>query len=255
MLGLIGKKIGMTRIFVKEGEVVPVTVVELGPCTVVQKKIAEGDGYNALQLGFGRAKPKNVTKACKGHFEKAKLPYFKHLKEFRTEKAGDFNVGDELLVSAFKEGEKVNIIGRTKGKGFQGVIKRHGKHGGPASHGSDFHRRPGSIGMRTWPSRVPKNMGMAGHMGDEQVTIEGLEVVKVRLEDNVLLVKGAVPGATDSILFVTPCGEELAGRPDLLLKGGRPEGRAKEESAEKAEKKEAAHEAEVAVKQEEKAKG
>lgn len=215
MLGLMGKKLGMTQVFVGDGEMLPVTVLQVGPCTVVQKKTGESDGYDALQLGFGVKKPKNVTKAMRGHFEKSKLPLFRHLREFRTEKATEFEVGEELLAAAFKPGDIVNVTGRTKGRGFQGVIKRHGKHGGPAAHGSDFHRRPGSIGMRTWPSRVPKNMKLPGHLGDERVTIKGLEVVEVRVEDNLVLLKGAVPGATGAILLVTPATEPIENREGL----------------------------------------
>lgn len=215
MLGLIGKKIGMTQAFGKDGEMIPVTVLEVGPCTVVQKKVKETDGYDAIQVGFGTAKPKTTTKSLRGHFEKRKLKLFKHLKEFRTEKAGEFEVGDELLSTAFKAGERVNVTGTSKGRGFQGVIKRHGKHGGPGSHGSNFRRRPGSIGMRTLPARVPKNTRLPGHMGDAQVTVKGLTVVEVRVEDNLVLVKGAVPGATGRVLFVTPAGGGLEGRAEL----------------------------------------
>lgn len=215
MLGLIGKKIGMTQVSTDDGNMVAVTVVEVGPCTVVQRKSQETDGYDALQIGWGIVKPKNVTKARRGHLEKRKLPLFKLLKEFRTDKVGTFEVGDELLVTAFKAGERVNVTGRSKGRGFQGVMKRHNKHGGPGSHGSGFHRRPGSIGMRTWPARVPKNMKLPGHMGDARITVKGLEVVGVRPEDNVVLIKGAVPGSRDGVLFITPAGEALEDRAEL----------------------------------------
>ncbi len=215
MLGLIGKKLGMTQVFDENGDMIPVTVVQIGPCTVVQKKVEKSDGYEALQLGFGTRKPKNVAKPLRGHFEKRKLPIFSQLREFRTDKAGEFQVGEELFAGAFKAGEKVNVTSRSKGRGFQGVMKRHGKHGGPASHGSDFHRRPGSIGMRTWPARVPKNMKMPGHMGDERVTIKGIEVVEVRADENLVFLRGSVPGATGAVLYVTPMGEALEGRAEL----------------------------------------
>ncbi len=229
-MGMIGKKIGMTQVFVKNGEIVPVTVVELGPCTVVQTKIPKTDGYSAVQLGFGKSKPKAMTKALRGHFEKKKLPLFTHLKEFRTDKAENFSVGDELVAEAFKAGDTVHVTGITKGRGFQGVMRRHGKHGGPGSHGSDFHRRPGSIGMRTWPARIPKNMGLPGHMGDEQVTVKGLEIVDVKADDNVVLIKGSVPGTRGGILYVTLAGEGFEDRPELKRK----EEKAKEPQPEKA---------------------
>lgn len=233
MLGLIGKKVGMTQVFDENGDMIPVTVLRIGPCTVVQKKVDESDGYAALQLGFGAAKPKKVAKPLRGHFEKRKLPIFKHLREFRTDKASEFEVGQELFAGAFKAGERVSVTSRSKGRGFQGVMKRHGKHGGPASHGSDFHRRPGSIGMRTWPARVPKNMKMPGHMGDERVTIKGLEVVEVRAEDNLVLLRGSVPGATGALLYVTPMGEGLEGRAEL--KGAQAKAGAEVEAETKAE--------------------
>jgi len=237
MLGLIGKKIGMTQIFGDDGRMIPVTVLQVGPCTVVQTKTDETDGYGAVQVGFGTTKPKSMTRARRGHFEKKKLPLFRHLKEFRTEKPSDFTVGEELFAAALEAGEKVNVTGVSKGRGFQGVIKRHGKHGGPASHGSDFHRRPGSVGMRTWPARIPKNMGMPGHMGDERVTVKGLEVVEVRAEENLVFVKGAVPGATGGLLFVTPAAGGLEGRAGLRKQGKKAEAEAEAEVEAKAEEK------------------
>ncbi len=229
MLGLIGKKVGMTQVFGDDGEMMAVTVLEVGPCTVVQTKTGETDGYGAVQLGFGTAKPKSMARARRGHFEKKKLPLFRHLKEFRTEKSSDFSVGEELFAAALRAGDKVNVTGVSKGRGFQGVIKRHGKRGGPASHGSDFHRRPGSVGMRTWPARVPKNMGMPGHMGDERVTVKGLEVVEVRADENLVFVRGAVPGATGGMILVTPAGEGLEGRAELRKQGKKAEGKAEAE--------------------------
>lgn len=218
MFGLIGKKEGMTQFFGANGDHIPVTVIRVGPCTVVQKKTAESDGYDALQLGYGPAKKGRMPKPRRCHFEKRNLQLFAHLCEFRTEKAGEFAVGDELCVAGFKEGDKVHVAGITKGRGFQGVIKRHGKHGGPASHGSDFHRRPGSIGMRTWPARVLKNTRLPGHMGTDRVTVRNLTVVAVRPEDDVLLVKGAIPGAGGGLVVVTAVDREFESRAGLKRK-------------------------------------
>lgn len=231
MLGLFGKKLGMTQVFDNDGMQVPVTVVQAGPCRVVQKKTKETDGYNALQLGFGKAKPARLTKAVRVHQEKKGVEPFSHLREFRTEHASEFEVGQTLTVETFKAGDLVDVIGVTKGHGFQGVIKRHGKHGGPASHGSDFHRRTGSIGMRTWPARVFKNTRLPGHMGVERVTIQNIEVVAVRPEDNVLLLKGGLPGAKNGLLIVVNKAADFEKRPEL--KGMKPE--AKAEKAEKTE--------------------
>lgn len=219
MLGLLGKKKGMTQIFSANGDVVPVTVVEVGPCTVVQKKTQKTDGYSALQIGYEIRRPKNMSKAERGHLEKKGLPLFTHLGEFRVDDVAPFSAGDKLFASGFKAGDMVDVRGLTKGRGFQGVMKRHGKHGGPAAHGSDFHRRPGSIGMRSYPGRVFKNTRLPGHMGDTYVTIKNLEVVGVRPDDNVLLVRGAVPGARESLLEVVLSSDKLESRPEL--KGAR----------------------------------
>lgn len=202
MLGLIGKKLGMAQIFAEDGSQIPVTVVLAGPCSVVQKKTKETDGYNALQLGFEKANPRRLTKAYRMHQEKKGVEPFVHLREFRTETAAEFEVGQTITVGAFKVGDIVDVVGTTKGRGFQGVIKRHGKHGGPASHGSDFHRRTGSIGMRTWPARVFKNTRLPGHMGVDRVTIRNIEVAGIRPDDNVLLLKGGLPGAKNGMLIV-----------------------------------------------------
>lgn len=219
MLGLMGKKMGMTQVFDEAGEVIPVTVVKVGPCTVVQVKTKESDGYDAIQLGYDTTKPRRITKAERGHFEKRSLPLFKYLREFRTEHVKDFEVGQELLVAGFKSGDVVNVSGVTKGRGFQGVMKRHNKHGGPASHGSDFHRRPGSIGMRTWPGHVLKNMKMPGHMGNVNVTTKNLKIVSVRPEDNVLLIRGALPGAASGLVIVVPEDKGFEKRPELKKSG------------------------------------
>ena len=197
---IIGKKIGMTQIFDEKGLVIPVTVIEAGPCVVAQVKTSETDGYNAIQLGFGDIKEKHINKPRKGHFEKSKLTAKKHLREFRLEDISNFKVGDEVKANIFEAGEKVDIQGISKGKGFQGVIKRHGQHRGPMGHGSMYHRRPGSMGATSTPGRVFKGKKLPGHMGSQTITIQNLEVVRVDLDKNVILVKGSVPGAKGAIL-------------------------------------------------------
>ncbi|MBC7195730.1 50S ribosomal protein L3 [Deferribacteraceae bacterium V6Fe1] len=201
--GIIGKKVGMTQIFMSDGTVIPVTVVEAGPCVVVQKKTVETDGYNALQLGFGKIlKAKKVNKPMAGHFKKNNLEFFKFLKEFRTDNVGEFEVGQEIKVDIFTEGELVDVQGVSIGKGFQGVIKRHGFAGGPASHGSDFHRAPGSIGMCEFPGETLKGKKMPGRMGNKTVTTQGLKIAKVMADKNVLLIKGSVPGHKNGIIYI-----------------------------------------------------
>ena len=198
---LLGKKLGMTQIFNKDGKVIPVTVIEAGPCTVVQVKTKDADGYDAIQLGFGNVKAKKVTKPAQGHFKKANVEPKKHLREFRLEEIS-YNVGDELKADVFTAGEFVDITGTTKGKGFQGVIKRHGQSRGPMGHGSMYHRRPGSMGPTSTPGRVFKGKKLPGHMGMQTVTIQKLEVVNVDLDKNVILVKGSVPGNKGAILKI-----------------------------------------------------
>lgn len=200
--GLIGKKVGMTQIFDEAGKVIPVTAIEAGPCTVAQVKTVETDGYDAVQLGFGDIKLKKVIKPIQGHFAKTNLEPKKHLREFRLDDVSNFKVGDELKADVFEAGEKVDIQGTTKGKGFQGVIKRHGQHRGPMGHGSMYHRRPGSMGSTSTPGRVFKGKKLPGHMGVQTVTIQNLEVVRVDLDKNVILVKGSVPGAKGAILKI-----------------------------------------------------
>lgn len=199
---LIGKKVGMTQIFDEKGAVIPVTVIEAGPCTVVQVKNNETDGYNAIQLGFGSVKEKKLNKPLKGSFKKANIEPKKHLREFRLDSVENITVGSELKADVFEAGEKVDIQGTTKGKGFQGVIKRHGQHRGPMGHGSMYHRRPGSMGPTSTPGRVFKGKKLPGHMGVDTVTIQNLEVVRVDLDKNVILVKGSVPGNKGAILKI-----------------------------------------------------
>ena len=200
MKTIIGKKVGMTQIFDEKGKVIPVTVIEAGPCLVAQVKSVETDGYNAIQLGFGDVKESKLNKPEKGHFAKAKLALKKHLREFRLDSVDGVNVGDEIKVDTFQAGDKIDVQGTSKGKGFQGVIKRHGQSRGPMGHGSMYHRRPGSMGPTSTPGRVFKGKKLPGHMGRVTVTIQNLDVVKVDLDKNAILVKGSVPGAKGAIL-------------------------------------------------------
>ena len=200
--GIIGRKIGMTQIFDEKGNVIPVTVIEAGPCVVAQVKTQETDGYNAVQLGFGDVKDKHINKPEAGHFAKAKLANKKHLREFRLDNVENYKVGDEVKADVFEAGEKIDVQGITKGKGFQGVIKRHGQHRGPMGHGSMYHRRPGSMGSTSTPGRVFKGKKLPGHMGRITVTIQNLDVVRVDMDKNVILVKGSVPGAKGAILKI-----------------------------------------------------
>ncbi len=200
--GLIGKKIGMTQLFTDEGTVIPVTVIKAGPCLVVQKKIKENNDYMKVQLGYVEdKKTKKVTKPLQGHFEKAKIPAVGMLKEFFIDE-DKFNVGDAIKVDIFAENENVNISGITKGKGFQGVVKRWKFGGGRATHGSMFHRRPGSIGMCAYPGKVIKGKKMPGQMGGKRKFVKGLNVVKVDKEKNLLLVRGAVPGYNGNYVYI-----------------------------------------------------
>lgn len=202
-LGILGRKVGMTRIFANDGSAVAVTVIEAGPCPVIQKKDAATDGYNAVQIAFGEAKEKHVTKAMKGHFEKADKGLFRNTCEIRLEEAPELEVGSELTAEIFSAGEKVRVTGTTIGKGFQGVMKRWNFAGMPASHGHEkVHRSPGSIGHATFPGKVFKGKKMPGHMGSDNVTIQNLEIVRADAEKNLLLIKGAVPGAKGSILVI-----------------------------------------------------
>ena len=199
MKGILGKKLGMTQIFTEEGIVVPVTVVEAGPNVVTQVKTVEKDGYNAIQVGFEDAKEKSLNKPQKGHLAAANV-LKKHLKEFRVEAVDAYTVGQEIKADVFAAGEMIDVTGISKGKGFQGPIKRHGQSRGPESHGSRYHRRPGSMGACSYPGRVFKNKKLAGHMGSVKVTVQNLEVVRVDADKNFILVKGAIPGAKGSVV-------------------------------------------------------
>jgi large subunit ribosomal protein L3 len=206
--GIIGRKVGMTQIFAEDGTVTPVTVVKAGPCVVVQMKSAAGkDGYNAVQLGLVEDKPvklKNVTKPMRGHFEKTGggLPPTRVLKEIRLDGEAGVSVGDQVKADIFTDGERIDVVGKSKGRGFAGTIKRHGFHRGPESHGSMSVRAPGSIGASAYPSRVIKGTRSSGHLGDERVTIKGLTIAKVDVENNLLMIRGAVPGANGSLVVV-----------------------------------------------------
>ena len=201
--GIIGRKLGMTQIFADNGAAIPVTVIEAGPCPVVQKKTAENDGYDAVQLGFEDIREKLVTKPAAGHYKKAGVSAKRHLKEFRLDGAADMNVGDVVAADTFAAGEKVDITGITKGRGYTGAVKRWGNHILRMTHGTGpIHRQVGSMGACSSPSRVYKNKKMAGQYGNEQVTILNLEVVKVDTEKNLIAVKGAVPGARGGIVFI-----------------------------------------------------
>ncbi len=199
---ILGKKIGMTQLFTEDGSVVPVTVLEAGPVAVVQKKTIENDGYNAIQVGFIDAKDKHLNKPEKGHFAKANVAGKRVLKEFRLEDDSAFNVGDEIKADVFAAGDKVDVTGISKGKGFAGTVKRWGTHRGPMTHGSGYHRGVGSMGACSTPSRVMKNKKLPGHLGVEQVTVQNLEVVKVDAEQNIILVKGGVPGPKGGVLTI-----------------------------------------------------
>ncbi|MGN0615787.1 50S ribosomal protein L3 [Ruminococcus flavefaciens] len=201
--GIIGKKIGMTQIFDEAGKVVPVTVVEAGPCVVVQKKTVENDGYAALQLGYGDVKVQRVNKPMKGHFDKADVACKKELKEFRLADCDALNVGDIIKADTFAVGDAIDVVGTSKGKGFAGAIKRHNQHRLKETHGTGpVHRQAGSMGACSSPSRIYKGKGMAGHMGAEQVTVQNLEIVKIDVENNLIAIKGAIPGPKGGIVYI-----------------------------------------------------
>ncbi len=201
--GLIGKKVGMTHLFAEDGRVIPATVLTVGPCVVVQRKTRERDGYEAAQLGFVEdRKLRNPNKPTAGHFKKAGTAPTRHVREFDLNEGADPKPGDTLTCDLFRAGDVVRIVGTSKGRGFQGVMRRHNFRGGAATHGSMFHRAPGSIGASAWPSRVMKGMRMAGHTGDRRITVKGLRVVEVDPQRNLLLVRGAVPGAKGSMVEI-----------------------------------------------------
>jgi large subunit ribosomal protein L3 len=200
--GILGKKLGMSQIFSGDGRAVPVTLIEAGPCFITQLKTEEADGYAAVQIGFGEAKEKHVNKPARGHLAKAGAPLVRSLAEYRVDGAGDLAVGQQIDASLFEEGEIVDVIGVSKGKGFAGVVKRHNFSTRPATHGHHYRRAPGSIGMCATPSRVLKGKKLPGRMGNDRTTIQFVEVIKVDKENNLIAVKGAVPGAKGSLVMI-----------------------------------------------------
>ncbi|MGV8082154.1 MAG: 50S ribosomal protein L3 [Coriobacteriia bacterium] len=199
---ILGRKLGMTQVWGEGDRLLPVTVIEAGPCVVTQVKTGKNDGYRAIQIGFGEIKPVKVNKPMTGHFEKASVEPKRHLAEIRLGEDDEVKVGDTITVEAFGEAKAVHVTGTSKGKGFQGVMKRHNMKGGPGGHGSHFHREPGSVGQCATPSRVFKGLKLPGHMGDETVTVRNLEIVRIDAEQNLLLVKGAVPGGKGALLTI-----------------------------------------------------
>lgn len=202
MVGILGKKVGMTQIFVEDGNLFPVTVIEAGPCWVVQKKEMEKDGYSSIQIGYQKAKEKKTPKPSLGHMKNCPAGPLKYLREIRVDAPEEYELGQELTVDVFSPGDLVNIAGITKGKGFAGVIKRHGFSGGKKSHGSMFHRAPGSIGQSSYPSRVFKGKKLPGRMGCDRKTIKNVMVLRVDKEKNLLIVKGSVPGGKNGLLMI-----------------------------------------------------
>ena len=199
---ILGKKIGMTQVFTEDGQLIPVSVIQAGPCQVVQKKTEEVDGYTAVQVGYEDKKERRANKPEKGHFQKANVPVKKYLKEFKLNNAAELNVGDELTVEQFADGDVLDVTGTSKGHGFAGTIKRWGTHRGPMTHGSHYHRGPGSLGACSDPSRVFKGKKMPGHYGVVKVTIQNLDLVKIDKERNLLLVKGSIPGPKGGLVVV-----------------------------------------------------
>lgn len=200
--GLLGKKLGMTGYFSPQGEYLPVTVIEAGPCVVTQIKTFASDGYNALQLGFNEKKKSRANKPLCGHFKKSGEQCFAFLREFLVENPEEYSLGQELSLEMFNIGDRVDVIGTTKGRGFSGVIKRHGFHGGPKTHGSKSHRIPGSIGCSAWPSKVIRGKKMPGQYGNQRQTVRNLEIIDIRPKENLLLIKGGVPGAKSGLVEV-----------------------------------------------------
>jgi len=199
---ILAKKIGMTQVFGERGELIPVTVLEAGPCVIVQKKTVQNDGYSALQVGFGDIRAKLVNKPAKGHFDRAGLKPSRYLRELTLDDSDNYEVGSVIRADMFSPGDMVDVSGVSKGKGFQGAIKRHGQHRGPMTHGSKYHRGLGSLGSGTTPGRVKKGKAMPGHMGHVKVTVQNLKVIRADAEKNLLLIRGAVPGARGAVVMI-----------------------------------------------------
>ena len=218
MVGIIGRKLGMTTVFDETGNAIAVTVVEAGPCTVMQVRDNEKDGYNAIQLGYGAVKGKHLKKPQIGQFKKANLEPKKYLKEFRLDDSSAYTVGQELKVDIFQAGDFIDVSSLSKGRGFAGVMKRHNYDGGPMSHGSNFRRRAGSIGCNSYPARVWKDKGMPGHMGNTLTTIQNLKVVEIRPEDNLIMIKGSIPGAINGIVKITQAAKKKNKKKNSMTK-------------------------------------
>jgi large subunit ribosomal protein L3 len=202
MKKILGKKLGMTQIFIEDGTVIPVTVIQAGPLKVIQKKVAEKEGYNAIQVGFADMKEKKVNKPIKGHFDKSKVEYKKYLREFLVENTDQYEIGQEIKADVFEAGDKVDVIGVSKGKGTAGPIKRYNQSRGPMTHGSKYHRAVGAMAACSYPGRVFKNKKMAGHLGSERVTVQNLLVARIDAEKNLILIRGAVPGAKGGLVTI-----------------------------------------------------
>ncbi|NLI60180.1 MAG: 50S ribosomal protein L3 [Clostridiales bacterium] len=200
--GILGKKLGMTQLFTEEGTVIPVTVIEAGPCVVTQIKTQDKDGYNAVQVGYGEIREKLVNKPLKGHFDKADVSYRRYVREFLFDNVEDYEIGQEINVDTFEEGDRVDIVGRSKGKGFAGNIKRFGHSRGLMSHGSRYHRGPGAMSAGGSPAKVLKNKKLPGRMGNTRTTVQNLEIVKIDTERNLLMIKGAVPGPRGNMVII-----------------------------------------------------
>ncbi|MCA9729768.1 MAG: 50S ribosomal protein L3 [Candidatus Eisenbacteria bacterium] len=212
MVGLIGRKLGMTQIFTEDGALVPVTVIEAGPCPVVQVKTKDQDGYDSIQVGFEEVKERRLNSPRRGHLKKHGAQPMRFLREFRVEEGHEFKSGDVLTVEKIEVGSRVDVISKSKGRGFQGVVKRHGFHGGPGSHGSKTGDLPGSVGQSAYPNRVFKGKKLPGHMGDKQVTVLNLRVVRIDTDRNLVLVRGAVPGAANSLVTIRPAIKQKKGK-------------------------------------------
>jgi large subunit ribosomal protein L3 len=246
--GLLAKKRGMTQIYRDDGTCIPVTVLEVGPCQIVQKKTFASDGYDAVQIGFGEGKESRLTKSKRGHCRAHKAKNYRYLREFRTGSTDSYQVGQFLDVSLFKVGDYIDVVGRSKGKGFQGVMKRHGFKGGPGAHGSRFHRIPGSIGQCTFPGEVQKGRKLPGRMGHVRVTVQGLKIVAVRSDENILLARGAVPGSNQGIVFVRMSNENFDQRVQALTdEAEKVKQEAELKKQEAADKKKAEQEAQQAA--------
>jgi len=248
MVGILGEKVGMFQVFSEKGKALPVTVIKAGPCFVVQKKSSAKEGYNAIQLGYGERKEKSLNKPERGHLEKAKVGFLKHLREFRVENMDEYQLGQEIKVDVFKVGDYVDVKGTAKGKGFAGAVKRWGFRGGPASHGSAQHRRVGSIGASSFPSRVFLGTRMAGRMGGNSSVAKKLEVVRIIPEENLILVKGAIPGVKKGLLVISKSKKQVTRKIEEIQE--IPEKKEREKKEEKRKKQETQEKQKTEKKQE-----